>query len=244
MLRQDTPRSDQRDLSPRKNFAPYRAEDFDIQRELNQLEEMILDSPRIPLTGRTIVDEEQLLDQLDLIRITLPEAFEKALAVLEKQDQILERAEDYADNIILSAEQRAALIMDELGIVRQAELEANQIKQQLIAECESIRNQTVAEIERMRRTAQEEMDELRQMTLAECEEIQTGADSYAESVLTHIDQQISDMLRIIRNGRQKLHPESPEANSSQNGTNQSSLPRSGREKLSANNSRQRPPKSN
>jgi hypothetical protein len=242
MLRQETPRSDQRDLNPKKNFGPYRAEDFDIQRELNQLEEIVLDSPRIPLTGRTIVDEEQLLDQLDLIRITLPEAFEKALAVLEKQDQIIQRAEDYADNIIVAAEQRAALIMDELGIVRQAELEANQIKQQLIAECESIRNQTVAEIERMRRAAQEEMEQLRQMTLAECEEIQIGADKYAESVLTHIDQQLTDMLRIIRNGRQELHQELNEPNNAYNGNSQSSLPRSGKEKLPLNGSRQRSPK--
>ena len=32
----------------------------DIQRELNRLEEIILDSPRIPFVGRTLIDEEQL----------------------------------------------------------------------------------------------------------------------------------------------------------------------------------------
>ncbi|NEO66806.1 MAG: DivIVA domain-containing protein, partial [Moorea sp. SIO4G2] len=48
-------------------------------------------------------------------------------------------------------------------------------------------------------------EQMRQMTLAECEEIQNGADAYADGVLYNIEQHLSDMLRVIRNGRQQLN---------------------------------------
>ena len=40
---------------------------LDIQQSLNVLEELILESPRIPFSGRTLIDEDQLLEQLRCI---------------------------------------------------------------------------------------------------------------------------------------------------------------------------------
>jgi len=178
---------------------------IDIQQELNALEEMILDSPRIPLTGKTLVDEEELLDQLDAIRINLPTAFQQAQEVVQQKQQILADAEEYARQIAAMAEQRAAQIMDELGIVRQAEAEAQQIRQQLRQECEALQQQTVTEVERLQQQARREMEELRRKALAEQREIEQEADHYADQVLGEIEHKLSDMLRVIRNGRQQLH---------------------------------------
>lgn len=182
---------------------------MDIQRELNRLEEMILDSPRIPLSRRTLVDEEQLLDQLDLVRINLPTAFRDAEELLRHKDDILLETEQYAQEIVEVAERRAAQILDELGIVRQAEMEARQIRQHVQQECEAMQEQTMAEIDRMRRQAQQDLDEMRRMAIAECEDIQEGADAYADRVLGDMEHQLSEMVRIIRNGRQQLHTEMP-----------------------------------
>ncbi|WP_228035577.1 hypothetical protein [Oculatella sp. LEGE 06141] len=179
----------------------------DIQRELNKLEEMILDSPRIPLSRRTIVDEEHLLDQLDLIRLSLPTAFQEASEVVREKEELLLEAEQYAQEIIEAAEQRAAQILDEMGLLRQAELEVQQIQQRVQQECEAAREQTMADIEQMRRRAQQELEEIRQMAIAEAEDIQSGADDYADSVLKDMEQQLLDMVRVIRNGRQQLQPE-------------------------------------
>ncbi len=170
---------------------------------------MILDSPRIPLSRRTLVDEEQLLDQLDLVRINMPQAFREADTIAQHKEDIFMQAEHYAQDIIESAERRADQILDEMGIVQQAEAEARQIRQQVQQECEAAREQVMTEIERMKRQAQQELQGMRQEALAECEEIQGGADAYADRVLQDIEQQLSDMTRIIRNGRQQLQPEAP-----------------------------------
>lgn len=168
------------------------------------MEEMILDSPRIPLTRRTLVDEEHLLEQLDLIRLNLPNAFEEAEAIIREKEELLQQAEQYAHKIIETAQQRAAQILDETGIVRQAKQEAQQLWQMVQNECGAAQEQTLAEIERLHREAQEELEEIRAKAISEADAIQNGADEYAERVLNNIEQQLNDMQRIIRNGRQQL----------------------------------------
>jgi hypothetical protein len=177
----------------------------DLQRELNRLEEIILDSPRIPLSRRTLIDEDQMLEQLDLVRLNLPTAFQEAAELVVHKEEILQ--EQYAQEIIAAAEQRAAHILNDMGLVRQAETEAMQIRQQVQQECDTIQQQTLADIDQMRRRAQQELDEMQRRALDECEEIQSGADDYADRVLRDMEQQLTEMMRVVRNGLQQLHPE-------------------------------------
>jgi hypothetical protein len=186
-----------------------RAGGVNIQRELDRLEEVILDSPRIPLSRRTLVDEVQLLDQLDLIRMGLPAAFHEAEEIVRRKDEIFLQAERYAQEMIEAAERRAAQILDEMGIVRQAEQEAQQIWQRMQQECDAAREQTIAEIDRMQRQAQQDMQDMQRRAIAEAEEIQNGADEYADSVLRDMEHRLSEMMRIVRNGRQQLQSEAP-----------------------------------
>lgn len=186
-----------------------RVESVDIQQELNKLEDMLLDSPRLPLSRWTLVDEEQLIDQLDLLRLHLPSAFQEAKEIIRNKDEILLEAESYAQDIVEAAEQRAAEILDEMGLIRQAEMEARQIRQQVQQECDAIHEQAMAEVEQIRRAVQQEIEEMRMMAIAECEEIQHGADDYADRVLRDMEQQFVDMIRVIRNGRQQLQIDPP-----------------------------------
>ncbi|WP_159786274.1 ATP synthase F0 subunit B [Sodalinema gerasimenkoae] len=179
-----------------------------IQQALNRIEEVILDSPRIPLTGRTLIDEEPLLDLLDAIRLNLPTAFQEAEEVVRQKDEIFRQAEQYGRDIVEAAEQQAANILDEMGLVRQAKVEADRMRQQVRADCEVAREQAIAEIEQLQRQAQQELEQIHVRALAEANTIETGADEYADKVLQNIEQQLSDMMRVIRNGRQQLQQES------------------------------------
>lgn len=177
---------------------------------------MVLDSPRIPLSRRTLVDEEQLLDQLDLVRLNLPPAFQEATEVILHKEEVLLEAEQYAQEIIADAERRAAQILDEMGLIRQAEMEAQRIRQQVQQDCDEMQQQVLVEIEQMRRRAQQELVEMQQMAIAECQEIQRGADEYADNVLQDMEQQLVEMMRIVRNGRQQLHTNKPASSPPEN----------------------------
>ncbi|MEB3829046.1 DivIVA domain-containing protein [Phormidium sp. CCY1219] len=205
MLRQDSARIDPEDRSSiPEESSDTGAGSLDIQRELNRLEEMILDSPRIPLTGRTLVDEEQLLEHLDLLRLNLPGAFQEVEEIIRHKDEIIVQAEQYAQEILDAAEQRANQILDEMGIVRQAKLEADRLRQQVQLDCEAAQEQTISEIENLRRQAQQELDEMRARAIAQAEGIERGADEYADSVLQNLESQLGEMLRVIQNGRAQL----------------------------------------
>jgi cell division septum initiation protein DivIVA len=176
----------------------------DIQRELNRLEEIVLDSPRIPMTRRTLVDEEQLLDQLDLVRLNLPIAFQEAELIIRHKDDLLQEAELYATKVVEAAERRAAELLNDMGLIQQAKVEADQLRQQVLLDCEAIQQATLAEVEQIRYQAQEELAEMRARAISECEDIQNGADDYADQMLDNIEHKLSDMLRVVRNGRDRL----------------------------------------
>ncbi|MTJ14400.1 DivIVA domain-containing protein [Anabaena sp. UHCC 0187] len=187
-----------------QNGNPEPTGGIDIQQELNQLEEIILSSLRIPLTGRTLVDEDKLLEHLDFIRLSLPAVFQESLDILAQKDEILLEAEEYGQQVVDVAQAKRAQILAESDIIRQAQREADQLRRQVQQDCEAMMQETVTEIERKRRACQQELEEMRQTAISQAQDIEDGADKYADNVLGNIEQDIQQMLQIITNGRQQL----------------------------------------
>lgn len=211
---QNQPMSRQNQPSRSSGSRPKRAArqpevEFDVIQELERLQEIIItESSQIPLTPWRIINENKLLDQIEIVSDSIPDSIQKAQALLEKKEDIILEAQEYAQQIIQSAQQRAAQILDETGIIQYAEQQAGQIRQQVQQECEALQNSTLAEIDQWRRSANQELAQLRQNTLAECDAIQQGADDYADAALTDLEQKLTEMLTIIRNGRQQINRKS------------------------------------
>ncbi|QSJ15368.1 DivIVA domain-containing protein [Nostoc sp. UHCC 0702] len=196
--------NDNGDYLPPQEY-PDGSGSIDIQEELNRLEELILDDGfRIPLTGRIVIDEERLLEQLDFIRVCLPSVFQEAAAILEQKQEVLLEAEEYGQQIVEAAQAKRAQILAQSDIVKQAEREAEELRRKVQLECEAMMQETLTEIDLKRRACQQELEEIRKTAIAQAQEIENGADEYADSVLEGIEQDLQDMLRIITNGRQQL----------------------------------------
>ncbi|AHB88036.1 cell division protein Cdv3 [Thermosynechococcus sp. NK55a] len=176
-----------------------------LLQQLQKLEELlILEGTKIPLTGRKLIDEEQLLNQLAHIEQAIPESVKAAQQILNQRDKIIERAQHRAQEILRAAEQRAAQITDELRIRQQAELEAQKIRQQVQQEVELMRQRALEEINLLRQNTEKELAHLRQLTRHECQERQQEADAYADRTLAAMERQLKEMLAVIQNGRQYL----------------------------------------
>ncbi|HHP7232133.1 MAG TPA: hypothetical protein ACFCUY_14900 [Xenococcaceae cyanobacterium] len=180
----------------------------DFQQELEQLENIILDSTRIPLTELIVIDETLLLDRIDSLRKQIPGELAIAKEILQRQQEILKQAGDYARNIIDSAKQQADQIIKESALVRQAELEATRIKITTQRECEQLRQET-----------KEKVEQWQAITIAESVAIQDDADEYAKNILGSLEGQLSQMLEIVRNGYQQLDSQTdpdPSSNAANN----------------------------
>lgn len=177
---------------------------LDIQEQLNQLEEIIYDSLHLPLTQWTVIDEQEISEQLDLIRTNLPDALMEAQNLLKQRETILLEAEDYAEEIMAAAERRAAKLLDETGIVQRAEQEAQNVKNQVEQECFERQQRALQEMETMRLAAQEELTEMRRLADSERHSIQREADQYADQVLGDLEGRLKKMLGVVQNGRRQL----------------------------------------
>ncbi len=182
---------------------------LELQQQLQRLEEIIvLEGFKIPMTSRTIIDDEQLLTQLLSIENNIPSVIKDAEKILNKREEIINEAKKTAQDIIRQAEQKAAQIADELTIFQQAETEAQQLRQQVKEEVDKIRRQNFSEIERVRRQTQQEVDAMRKAAQMECEQIHHESDRYADSVLNGLEQNLGGMLKVMQNGRRHLQSNS------------------------------------
>ncbi|MEO0985670.1 MAG: hypothetical protein AAFY20_08990 [Cyanobacteria bacterium J06639_14] len=177
---------------------------LDIQQSLDVLEELILESPRVPLSRRTLVDEDKLLEHLDRIRLNLPSVFQEAIQIVQQRDMILSKAEQYAQEMLDAVEQEANRRLQEMGIVQKAEAQARQVQQQIQQDCETLRSQAMTEIQQWQQAARQHWHDMQQQTEADCQTMKQEADTYAAQVLQRVEQQLSEMLQIVYNGRRSL----------------------------------------
>ncbi|MBD2296227.1 DivIVA domain-containing protein [Anabaena sphaerica FACHB-251] len=186
----------------------------DILQELNRIEDIVLAGLEIPLVGRTLINENKLLEQLDFVRVSLPSVFQEAAELLQHKEEIMLEAEEYGQQVVEAAQAKRAQILADSDIIRQAEREAEQLRRKVQQECDTMMQETLAEIERKRRACMQELEEMRQTAIAQAQEIEDGADQYADNVLENIEQDLQEMLRIITNGRLQLRGDIPKQRNS------------------------------
>ncbi|WP_216594164.1 ATP synthase F0 subunit B [Synechococcus sp. PCC 6312] len=184
--------------------------DLPLLQQLRELEELlIMEGVKIPLTGRKIIAEEEILHHLEEIEKKIPETVLTAERILAKRDEIISQAQNFSQDIVQKAKQKAAEIADELRIVQQAEMEAQKIRENVQREVEALRQRTVDDLNRMRQQAEQEIYQLRHRAEADAQQTQTDADAYAYKVLGDMENQFLEMLRVVRNGRQHLQHQAP-----------------------------------
>lgn len=176
---------------------------MNLRRQIDQLEEMILESaPRF--MGRTWVDEEKLCQQIDQVRLALPDSIAKAEELLHNRQAIVTEAERHAEEVVENAKRKAQMILDESMLMRQAEQEANLLRRQTQEECSELRREAIEESNQLRRQAQGELAMNHQRVKAETDTLKSGADEYCDQNLGTLESQLIDMLKIVQNGRREL----------------------------------------
>jgi cell division septum initiation protein DivIVA len=191
------------DLVTEKSLSAASQSESNIQQQLDILESKILEGVRVPLTELVVVDGGIILEHIEAIKDNLPTALAIAVEILQQRKAILQQATEQAREIVRSAQIKADHALQESTLLRQVEQEAHQIKLEAKQECEELRHAAYTEIEQWR-----------EMATLEYEAIQKDADNYANSVLSDLETKLSQMLKIVHNGRQHLEPSEHEQENS------------------------------
>jgi cell division septum initiation protein DivIVA len=116
----------------------------DILYLLDQLEEVLGGGSRLPLTSRTLVDEQEILDILDQIRVSIPDELTAARRLTQDRDQIMADAQAEAERVLRDADAQAANRVADHSLVRAAELRAADIEDRALHHAAEVRREADA----------------------------------------------------------------------------------------------------
>lgn len=100
---------------------------MDLLSALNELEELIEGSGKIPLTRKVMVDEDRILDLLDRIRTTIPEEIRQAKWIIQEREKVLDDSQKEAMRILEDVQKQVERKADDSEVVRQAKAAAEEI---------------------------------------------------------------------------------------------------------------------
>ena len=87
---------------------------------LENLEELVENGTKVPLSTKVLVDKEELSEILEEIRMKLPDELKQAKWVKEERQRIIMDAQKEADQIVKETETKIISLVDDHEITRQA----------------------------------------------------------------------------------------------------------------------------
>jgi len=100
---------------------------MEIMEIIDMMEETIEKSPVVPLSGKIVVDKEDLLDYIQEMRLVFPDEVKEAKWVKEERERILAEAQTRSEAMIKNAEEKVVQMIDEHEITKEAVDQANQM---------------------------------------------------------------------------------------------------------------------
>ena len=146
---------------------------MDILYLLDQLEEVLGAGSRLPLTSRTLVDEQEVLDILDQIRVSVPEELKEARRLTQDREQVIADAQLEAEQILRNADSTAAERVGEHNLVRAAEMRAADIEERALHQAEAIRREADAYAARVLQKLRDQIAQVAQTVNRGLSELET-----------------------------------------------------------------------
>jgi vacuolar-type H+-ATPase subunit H len=153
---------------------------------INSLEELVVQSRRLPVGGNLVMDRKRMLDVIDQMRLAVPANVRDAAQVLETREQILEDAHQTARAVIQRAEEERHRRIEESSLVRAAQersqsliMDAEARARQLLAEADST---VAAHLSEAAEAATKQLDDAYQYALEVLKRLENQLQAFLESI--------------------------------------------------------------
>lgn len=94
---------------------------------LEELEEIAENSSKVPLTGKALVDADDILEIIKEIRIELPEELQRAQWINDERNRLISEAENERSIMLADARAQADAMIDRDDITNRARVKAEEI---------------------------------------------------------------------------------------------------------------------
>ena len=141
---------------------------------MDEMENMIEESSRIPMTGRLIIHEDVLYNFIDRIRAVMPEAVHEAEWILREKERILTDANNEAENIVESAKVKLERITGESEIVKLSRIQGDEIVEKAKDSAKEVTQGAFTYADDIMQQLQNELEKTLQVVKKGREEIRTN----------------------------------------------------------------------
>lgn len=127
---------------------------------LDEIEEIVDTSSGFPLTGKILVDAEEILEIVKEIRIELPDEIQQAQWIKDERQRILDEAKKEYENILKDAKMQAEALIENDDITVKAKIRADEIMRVAEANVKALKMSTFDYIDSILYNFQDKMDQL------------------------------------------------------------------------------------
>lgn len=127
---------------------------------LEEIEEIVDTAPGLPLTGKIMVDSNELLEIVREIRLSLPDDVQQAKWVKDEKERILTEAKNEYEKLIVEAKKQADYLVETDDITLRAQKMAEDIREQAEEYSKVLKMRTYDYVDKMLYDMQAKMDDL------------------------------------------------------------------------------------
>ncbi|MFR7990038.1 MAG: hypothetical protein ACLU5F_05535 [Anaerovoracaceae bacterium] len=127
---------------------------------LEEIEDIVDTAPGLPLTGKIMVDADEVLEIVREIRLSLPDDVQQAKWVKDEKERILGEAKSEYEKIIVEAKKQADYLVETDDITLRAQKLADEIRQNAEEYARILKMRTYDYVDKMLYDMQAKMDDL------------------------------------------------------------------------------------
>ena len=127
---------------------------------LDELKDIIDTSTGFPLTGKVLIDAEEVLEIVNEIRLELPAEIQQAQWIKDERQRILEEAKKEYDNVLREARLQAEALIESDDIMIKSKIKADEILRMADASAKNLKMGTLEYIDGILFNFQEKMEKL------------------------------------------------------------------------------------
>lgn len=113
---------------------------MDVFKLLDEMDELVSASSKVPLSGKSMIDKRELLELVDEIRIKLPDELKQAEWIKEERQRILTEAQSDADTMVKEVQVHIESMVDHHEIVTEAEKRGEEILERAQISAKEVRS--------------------------------------------------------------------------------------------------------
>lgn len=182
-----------------------------IRDVLEDLENLVADAAHVPLSGKCMIDENDLVHLVEELRNTLPTALTQAENIMTERDTIIAKAESEAQHIIDEARKEAERRVSNSVIEREARDKARVIMEETETKSRSMMDEATERSRAMVEEATEKAGAMVEEARQHGEDIykqvmqkKAEVDQYANQVFEQLIAHVSDTYNGVQQAEQGL----------------------------------------